>query len=412
MAEGYFNVADQQKIGQPDVDPAFQLVIEAIVEGKDFSFSKPVLFKFTDPVKGELYEPLVVLPPLLISPDETMKMTPGHNELNGILKVQAKKKNVQASIKLLPTPNKAKVDFEPSRFFLADRNAIEEVAYKVKANSDGQYLFAVSADSMKKVYYSYGDGVVTAPNQFSGDLHEIKYDHIPYINYFTSATVTNRKLDLKTYNKKIGYIVGAGDKVPDALEQMGYEVTLLTDKELTRNNLSQFDAIITGIRAYNTNEWMNKHYNKLMKYVHEGGNLIVQYNTSNNIGPVRAKMGPYNFNISRTRVTDENAPVQLLAPEHLVFNFPNKITPDDFNGWVQERSIYHAAAWDSTKYQAVLSINDPGEKADAGSLIITRHGKGYFTYTGIVFFRELPAGVPGAYRLLANLIALNRKKAF
>ena len=175
---------------------------------------------------------------------------------------------------------------------------------------------------------------------------------------------------------------------------------------------NQYDAILTGVRAYNTNAWMNRHYDKLMKYVHEGGNLIVQYNTSSNIGPVRAKMGPYNFNISRTRVTDENAPISILKPEHPVFNFPNKITGDDFRGWVQERSIYHAAGWDSTKFESVIAMNDPGEKPDDGSLIIAKHGKGFFTYTGIVFFRELPAGVPGAYRLLANIIALNKKKAF
>jgi hypothetical protein len=192
---------------------------------------------------------------------------------------------------------------------------------------------------------------------------------------------------------------------------MGYEVTLLTDKELARNNLYQFDAIITGVRAYNTNEWMNRYYDKLMKYVEDGGNLIVQYNTSTNIGPVRAKIAPYNFNISRTRITDENAPVLFLKPSHAVLNFPNKISQDDFKGWIQERSIYHGV--DTTnKFEAILGMNDPGEKQDNGSLLIAKYGKGYFTYTGLVFFRELPAGVPGAYRLMANLIALNNKKTF
>jgi hypothetical protein len=218
-------------------------------------------------------------------------------------------------------------------------------------------------------------------------------------------------LDLKTLGKKIGYIVGAGDKLPEALEQMGYEVTLLGDKELIRNHLSQFDAIITGIRAYNTNEWMNNHYEKLMQYVADGGNLIVQYNTSSNIGPVRAKIGPYNFNINRNRVTDENAAVTFLKPEHAVLNFPNKITQEDFKGWVQERSIYHAGGVDA-KFEKILGMSDKGENSDDGSLVIAQHGKGYFTYTGLVFFRELPAGVPGAYRLLANLIALNNKKTF
>ena len=261
------------------------------------------------------------------------------------------------------------------------------------------YSFGVDADNGRKDVFHLG-------------MKEIKYDHVPYINYFTAATVNNQKLDLKIYGKKIGYIVGAGDKVPEALEQMGYEVTLLTDKELSKNGLDKYDAVITGVRAYNTNDFMNKYYEKLMKYVNEGGNLIVQYNTSNQIGPVRAKISPYNFDISRTRVTDENATMRILKPDHSVLNFPNKINDEDFKGWIQERSIYHAANWDKEKFETIFSINDPGENADEGSLIIAKHVKGYFTYTGIVFFRELPAGVPGAFRLMANLIALNKKKAF
>ncbi|MEI9808710.1 MAG: hypothetical protein WDO16_13095 [Bacteroidota bacterium] len=221
--------------------------------------------------------------------------------------------------------------------------------------------------------------------QYAGFKRTISYNHIPYITYFKDAKTNLVQLDIAVYNKKIGYIIGAGDKVPEALEQMGYEVTLLGDKELSRNNLQQFDAIITGVRAYNTNEWMNNHYDKLMKYVEGGGNLIVQYNTSTQIGPVRAKISPYNFNIGRSvRITDENAPVVFTKPGHPVFNFPNKITQDDFKGWIQERSIYHATSWDSTKFETVISMNDPGEKADEGSLIIARHGQGVFVYTGIV----------------------------
>lgn len=148
-----------------------------------------------------------------------------------------------------------------------------------------------------------------------------------------------------------------------------------------------------------------------MKYVSDGGNLIVQYNTSNQIGPVRSKIGPFEFNITRTRVTDENAAVTFLKPEHPVFNFPNKLTGDDFKDWRQERSIYHGSDT-SGKFEKLISMADPGEKSDDGSLLVAKYGKGYFTYTGIVFFRQLPAGVPGAYRLLANLIALNKKKGF
>jgi hypothetical protein len=149
-----------------------------------------------------------------------------------------------------------------------------------------------------------------------------------------------------------------------------------------------------------------------MKYVNEGGNLIVQYNTSSNIGPIKAKMGPYNFDIARTRVTDENAEVKFLKPGHSVLHFPNEITQTDFNGWVQERSIYHATNFDKDNFETIFSMHDPGENDDDGSLIISKYGKGTFVYTGLVFFRELPAGVPGAYRLMANLIALNKQKAF
>ncbi|HVG13307.1 MAG TPA: hypothetical protein VM935_00045, partial [Chitinophagaceae bacterium] len=194
-------------------------------------------------------------------------------------------------------------------------------------------------------------------------------------------------------------------------EQMGYDVNMLSDKELSKNNLSQYNTIITGVRAYNTNERMNSYYDKLMKYVEEGGNLVVQYNTSNQLGPLRVRMSPYPFTISRNRVTDENAAVNFLKPEHPVLNFPNKIGLDDFKGWVQERSIYHATTTDP-HFESILGMSDRGETSDNGSLIIAKHGKGYFTYTGLVFFRELPAGVPGAYRLLANLIALNNKKSF
>ncbi|MBL0274236.1 MAG: PIG-L family deacetylase [Chitinophagaceae bacterium] len=400
MEEGYFTVTDQTLIGQPDVEVSYQAWIQVSIFGEPFTFVRPVRYKFTNPVRGELYEPLVVVPPVLVAPDEKNKISKGNNTFEGILNLTGKKKGFQTFLKGVGRDqiDPVKVEYTPDKVLFEDKNKTIPVRYSIQANIDNDYYFAVDANNGRKDLYHLG-------------MKEVKYDHIPYINYFTVATVNNRKLDLKIYGKKIGYIVGAGDKVPDALEQMGYEVTLLTDKELSRNNLSQFDAILTGVRAYNTNEWMNKYYDKLMKYVNEGGNLVVQYNTSNQIGPVRAKISPYPFNITRTRVTDEKAVVTLLKPEHPVFNFPNKINDDDFSGWIQERSIYHGS--DSAgKYEKLISMNDPGEKPDDGALLVAKYGKGYFTYTGIVFFRELPAGVPGAFRLLANIIALNKKKGF
>ncbi|HSN61370.1 MAG TPA: hypothetical protein VLR49_10570, partial [Ferruginibacter sp.] len=229
------------------------------------------------------------------------------------------------------------------------------------------------------------------------------YDHIPAIEYYRNATTKVVKLDIKKVGKRVGYITGAGDKVPQALEQMGYEVVLLGEKDINITNLQQLDAIVTGVRAHNTNSWMSNVYDVLMQYVKDGGVLLVQYNTNNSIGPVKAKISPYPFTITRNRISDETAAVNFLLPDHPVLNYPNKITQKDFDGWIQERSIYNAENIDSN-FQRILSMKDPGEKEQDGSLIVTNLGKGRFIYTGLAFFRELPAGIPGAYRLFANLI--------
>lgn len=406
MEEGSFNVTDQQKIGQPDADPAYEATMTISMYGTSFRLSRPVRYKFTDPVKGELYWPLVVVPPAEfeftadnnISINDTTTQTALHFSTN--LRKDTSSYHVQLKY--------------PSTKWYAKR---QEFTYKPfpewADNSSNAVFFNLRPVSRKN---NDTDSLSVSVKQntksiYAGERKQIKYDHVPSIIYFKDAKANLVQIDLKTYGKKIGYITGAGDKVPEGLEQMGYEVTLLGDKELAKNNLAQFDAIITGVRAYNTHAWLNKHYDKLMKYVNEGGNLIVQYNTSNQIGPVKAKIGPYPFAITRNRVTDENAAVRFLNPEHPVFNFPNKITDADFAGWKQERSIYHATDT-SGKFEKLIGMADPGEKSDNGSLLTARYGKGWFTYTGIVFFRELPAGVPGAYRLLANIIALNKKKGF
>jgi LmbE family N-acetylglucosaminyl deacetylase len=405
MEEGYFNVKDQQDIGKPDVEPTYWMIASLKIEGQEFNFWKPVKYKFTDPVRGELYEPLVVIP------SYSLKINPELGILGVVPKVQYdmtfssfKNNNL---IKAYRTPGIGLIDS-----FLLKKGDVKVIPFSEELDWGPVYDSKNSKQVVNNLSlnyeYTFRDKITNRP---LFEFRNIKYDHIPAIVYFKDSRVVIKNFDLKTYNKKIGYITGAGDKVPEALEQMGYEVTLLGDKELSKNSLDKFDAIITGVRAYNTNEWMSKYYDKLMKYVNEGGNLIVQYNTSNNIGPVRAKIDPYNLTITRNRVTDENAKVTLLKPEYPVFNFPNKITDDDFKGWIQERSIYHGSDT-SGKFEKLIGMSDPGEKSDDGSLLVARYGKGWFTYTGLVFFRELPAGVPGAYRLLANLIALNKKKGF
>ncbi|MNR03755.1 hypothetical protein D3C85_1196680 [compost metagenome] len=171
---------------------------------------------------------------------------------------------------------------------------------------------------------------------------------------------------------------------------------------MINTDLSAFDAIVTGVRLYNINEQVNAMQPKLMKYVENGGVLLMQYNVN---GPLkRNDLGPYPFNLSRDRVTEEDAVVTLLNPAHVVLNYPNKISAKDFDGWVQERGLYFATNIDP-KYTPVLGMHDTGETERNGSLIVADYGKGRFVYTSLSFFRQLPAGVPGAYRLFVNLIS-------
>jgi hypothetical protein len=242
-------------------------------------------------------------------------------------------------------------------------------------------------------------------------LKTIAYDHIPRIDYFKKAKEKFVVADVKISGKRIGYIEGAVDKVPEALLQMSYDVVLLKEKDINAANLTQFDAILAGVRAYDVHDWLMGKYDVLMNYVKDGGNLIVQYNRNNTVGNTKVKIGPYPFTISNSRVTDENAKVNFLKADHPVLNFPNKISDKDFEGWIQERGIYFINQLDP-KYETILSMHDAGEPEQQGSLVVADYGKGKFVYTGLVFFRELPAGVPGAYRLLANIIALNHKKGF
>jgi hypothetical protein len=216
--------------------------------------------------------------------------------------------------------------------------------------------------------------------------------------------------EIKTAGKKVGYITGAGDKVPEALTAMGFEVSYINENDITQKNLQQFDAIVVGIRAHNIYEYLTTKNDLLNQYVQNGGNLIVQYIKSNTVGSKRVKIGPYPFTISASsRVTEENAKVNILLPNHPALNYPNKITAKDFEGWVQERSTYQIDQA-GPEFEKLLAMSDTGEKETNGSLAIAKYGKGNLAYVSLVLFRQLPAGVAGAYRLMANLIALPENK--
>ena len=236
-------------------------------------------------------------------------------------------------------------------------------------------------------------------------MHSIAYEHIPTLTYFSEAKQKVIEVNLKTSGKQIGYVKGAGDKVPGMIELMGYQVTELERNDITPEKLKQFDAIVVGVRAYNVNDWMGEKYDMLLEYVRNGGNMVVQYNTNSFAGPLqKMKIGPKPFTISRNRTTEEDCEIKFIDPQEQVLNFPNKITQEDFKGWIQERGIYYADGFDAD-YRPVLAMHDKGEQDFTGSIIVRNEGKGRFIYTGLVFFRELPAGVPGAFRLFANLIS-------
>lgn len=379
MDKGSFNVTNQELIGKAENDP-LSVQFTAMIEGENFEFIKPLRYKFTDPVKGEIYQPVYIYPQV------TLSVAPLINVFN---KSDFKVHHALTENYVLHTDGKK----------LAP--AISHYDQLSALSNGGRYtytrLFDIDAMETDKL-------MELNDYEASFESKEINYDHIPSIKYFTHPKVKVLVTDVKKQGTRIGYIAGAGDKVPQSLEAAGYAVTMLREQNINLETLKRFDAVITGVRAYNTNDWMSNVYDVLMQYVNEGGVLLTQYNTSNFISSVKSKIGPYPFSISRNRVTDENAKVTFLLPDHPALNYPNKITQKDFEGWVQERSIYHAEKIDSN-YQRIFSMHDAGESDDDGSLIIANYGKGKFVYTGLVFFRELPAGVPGAYRLFANLIA-------
>ena len=240
---------------------------------------------------------------------------------------------------------------------------------------------------------------------FNKELIEINYNHIPKQTVLVNSEAKVVRLNIKKSGNNIGYIKGAGDAIPENLRQIGYTVTEINPSTINDKNLQKFDAIVLGIRAYNVVDELKFKQKYLLDYVKNGGNMIVQYNTNRGVD-VQA---PYPLNISRDRVTDEFAEVTILDPNNPLLNFPNKITEADFEGWVQERGLYFPNRW-SEQYQPLLSMKDKGETPKLGSLLIAKYGEGNYIYTGLSFFRELPAGVSGAYKLFANMLSVGKEK--
>ena len=245
-------------------------------------------------------------------------------------------------------------------------------------------------------------------------LLKLDHPHIPLQTLLPLAKARLERFDLRRAGQRIGYVMGAGDEIPHALRRLGYQVELLSDEALAQEELQGYDAIVLGIRAFNTRPALQTLKERLHAYVAAGGTELVLYTVNMGFPGINAAMvtdtiGPYPFKVGRKRVTVETVPVRFLQPNHPLFHYPNELTARDFDGWVQERSLYHAEGWDA-RYVPLLGMADPGEAEDGGALLVAEHGKGRYVYTGLAFFRQLPDGVPGATRLFANLLALGRPR--
>ena len=394
QTEGAFDVRDQMLIGKAENDPAFEVTFLVNVDGTDFTIHRPVQYKVVDPAKGELYQPVAVLPKV-----EFNYVKDNYVSLNG--------NPVAASIHFKTNLHDSSHYIIHQKYSSAWSNNFPSVNYDA-ANNENTISSTFTSKS-KETNSTEQISLSTNDGKYSGYTKTISYDHIPTITYFPKAKANLLKVDVKTVGKKIGYIAGAGDKVAEAVMALGYDVSFLDESDLNDQNLQQFDAIIIGIRAYNIFEFLSYKKDVLNRYVENGGNLIVQYMKSLQVGLKKVQTGPYPFSIAGTRVTEENAKVNFLLPQHPAFNYPNKITEKDFEGWVQERSTYQMDQADE-HFEKLIGMNDAGEKESNGSLAIAKYGKGNYVYLSLVLFRQLPAGVAGAYRLMANLIALPKNK--
>jgi len=390
---GRFTSTDPILIGIPEAVSAIQIELQIKINDDTFKLVRPLQYKWVDPVRGELYRSFEILPTVSIHPVDPINIftKPIAQDFN--FSLRANRSNCKGEVQL-NAPKGWLITPEKQNFQIEEKNQEQKFTFKIsppKEYTESTLKFSVTVDGKKT----------------GKTIHRVEHDHIPVQTLVRDAEAELIHMDLNTLALNVGYIEGAGDNIPAALRQIGYEVKFLDDDMLSRGDLSSFDVIITGIRLYNTNERMNVYQPRLMDYVKTGGTLLVQYNTNNFLSNLKSDIGPYPFQITRDRVTDETAEVRILKKNHKILTQPNLLKTSDFKGWIQERGLYFAGDYDA-KYETLFSMNDTDSKELEGSLIYAEYGTGKFIYTGLSFFRELPAGVPGAYRLFVNLMSAGR----
>ncbi|MFY0629485.1 MAG: PIG-L family deacetylase [Flavobacteriaceae bacterium] len=387
---GMYNVSNQKIIGNPETDRTLKVEFIINIEEQNIVFTKNVVRRYSKRDKGELYDPFEILPRVTTKLKEKVILFPENKSKTISVAVRSGANKVSGSLSLeVPegwtvSPKFKDISIDQKR----DEQTHEFTVTPSSNESEGKIKAFVMIDGKR----------------YDKELVEITYNHIPKQSVLLNSEAKVVRLNIQKGGNFIGYIKGAGDVVPESLEQIGYKVKMINPEEINEGNLKQFDAVVVGIRAYNTVSTLKYKQKFLLNYVKEGGNMVVQYNTNR-----RVDVGaPYDLKLSRDRVTDENAKVKIVAKNHSVMNFPNAITEKDFEGWVQERGLYFPSTW-SSEYTPILSMNDKGETEKKGSLLVAKYGKGNYIYTGLSFFRELPAGVPGAYKLFANILSIGKE---
>lgn len=386
---GLYDVPNQEMRGMPENPPAFMVELEIEIMGEVISYSIPLVYKRNDPVDGEQYRPFIITPPVYVGISDNVLVFSENSEKEVTVKVMAGKDNVAGQVSL-DVPNGWSLTPNNYQYNLKVKGEQASFVFKVNPPS-------IDSDVTSRAVATYNG------KSYSRDLLTIDYPHIPFQTIFPESKARMVKINLEKRGELIGYIQGAGDDIPRSLRQIGYQVEELNPSNLKSNELAKYDAIIMGVRAYNTIDALRFGQVELLKYVENGGTLLVQYNTNSRL--VTNDLSPFPLKIGRDRITVEEAEVSILAPKHPIMNFPNKITSKDFDNWVQERGLYFPGEWDKA-FTTIISSADPGEEPLTGGLLVAKYGKGHYIYTGYSWFRQLPAGVPGAFRIFANLISI------
>lgn len=387
---GAYAVDDLLDIGQAENSHHPQTTVTLAINGKNISFERDVWHKYTDPVRGEVYEPLAIVPPVTATLNTRTVVFNGDEPKTVVFTfVNHTSQALQTRARVeLPAGWEADV----TEFDLVFERAGGEIVRQVTVSPGA----AQPGDALRVVFDQDGR------EEPAHGIRRIAYEHISPITWFPEAQATLHRIETGVSARRIGYIAGAGDLVAQSLREIGLSVDILAEADLQPSVLRQYDAIVTGVRLYNVNPNMRRFQPMLMDYVAQGGTLVIQYNV--NGGLVVDELGPYPLTLSRGRVTEEDAAVRVVQPDSRVLQYPNQITQADFDGWVQERGLYFVDGADK-RYERPLSMNDKNESPLSGSVLVAKHGEGNFVYTSLSFFRQLPAGVPGAYRLFVNLLA-------